>query len=193
MQSEYNRLGGHFPPEVEALIKEFAQPIVKKPIHYKAIKPLFDGQKKKMMERFLRLKCPNPRDIMCRTRLNLTYRNALIEYNKEEIGEVYEWLTSMLYESDFVGDILTCAKSPKQEKVENSLMFREIMVLYITGNIGILCYPYMLMIWDMLHIPMRPDLNSCEIACCVLTIAPFVTLVMCLLIYTFHIMSKLFI
>lgn len=41
MSTEYERLGGHLPHDVEALVREYAAPIYRKPNHAKCIQSLF--------------------------------------------------------------------------------------------------------------------------------------------------------
>ncbi len=41
MSTEYERLGGHLPLDVQALVREYAGPIYRNPIHFKCIQSLF--------------------------------------------------------------------------------------------------------------------------------------------------------
>ena len=89
-ETENARLGYALPSEVEMLIKEYAQPIYKIPIHFKAMNTLFAYQKKGLMPIFLGLACPNCNHPLLQTRLNVKYRMAQITYRKKQLGEIYE-------------------------------------------------------------------------------------------------------
>lgn len=99
-ETEFLRLGGHLPDEVQMLIKEYAQPRLMHPSHYKSIYMLFQTQKKMMMPIVIGLKYPIE-DIFLRSRFNIYFRKSQIEYRKQQIGEIYE----ELYENELVNTL----------------------------------------------------------------------------------------
>jgi hypothetical protein len=115
--SECVRLEYKFPAEVEALIKEYAQPIYRSPHHFKAVNTLFVFQKRTLMKFALEWTCPECYHPMLQTRLNVTYREAQIKYRKQSIGEIYEQLSKIIFESEtysygiFKRDILKTSRN----------------------------------------------------------------------------------
>ena len=95
-QFEHERLGFKFPPEVEALIKEYAQPIYKLPTHFKAMNTLFVFQKRHLMRFALEWIYPSYNNPLRHTRFNNAYRKAQQKYRKQPIGEIYEELTEII-------------------------------------------------------------------------------------------------
>ena len=95
-QFERERLHFKLPPEVEALIKEYAQPMYKLPTHFKAMNTLFIYQKKHIMRFALELIYPSYNNPFRHTRFNNEYRKVQQKYRKQQIGEIYEELTEII-------------------------------------------------------------------------------------------------
>lgn len=98
--SECARLGYTLPPEVEALIKEYSQPMYRLPLHFKAINTLFVFQKRGLMRFALEWTCPECTNILLQTRLNVRYREAQMRYRRLAIGEIYEELSRAIFASE---------------------------------------------------------------------------------------------
>ena len=101
--SECARLEYKFPPEVEALIKEYAQPVYRMPLHFKAVNTLFVFQKRGMMKFALDWMCPECNHPLLKTRMNVNYREAQMKYRKQSIGEIYEQLSFAIFASETHG------------------------------------------------------------------------------------------
>ena len=193
------RLSGDLPPEVKARIKEYAQPVYRKPIHFNTINTLFQFQKRDMMENVICLMCPSSMDTFCRTRFNYTYRNAMRNYQKQHIGEIYEWLTQFHYNSpphnfDFKIDIINRAQTLKQDllpKTNTNIIVKEVIVVLFVGLSTHLCFPMCLYLCGLLRIPLQLGLDYTEIAVIVVMVLPLVLCILCWLAYTVHVMSKL--
>jgi hypothetical protein len=116
-RSERVRLCGKLPVEVEAIIKEYAQPRYKISAHFKAMNTLFRFQKGSIMPIVMGLACPECNHPLLQTRLNSKYRRAQIKYNKKPIGEVYEDLVLLLpglvEPETFMSDILRSSRTLK--------------------------------------------------------------------------------
>ena len=116
---EHERLGFKLPPEVEALIKEYAQPMYKLPSHFKAMNTLFIYQKRHLMRFALEWIYPSYNNPLRHTRFNNAYRKAQQKYIKQPIGEIYEELTEIipgtrLFAPDwFITDILNSSRRLK--------------------------------------------------------------------------------
>ena len=101
------------PVEIEQLIREYAEPIYKKPLHLKAIKPMFIYMKRMMMKDTLYWTCPSSRNPFLQTTFNLNYRRAHKKYVIQQIGEIYEELYEDIWDGNsgsssdnLIGDVL---------------------------------------------------------------------------------------
>ncbi|MBF95551.1 MAG: hypothetical protein CMH58_10380 [Myxococcales bacterium] len=108
--TEYKRLGGTLPPDIERLIKEYAQPIYKKTPHCKVINHMFSYMKKVLIYDYVLYK--------------RSYTESVNGYNerdlnRKQIGELYEEILWPEEDEEstlnFLADIQTLIKHTNDE------------------------------------------------------------------------------
>ncbi len=109
-KSEYQRLNGHLPVELECLVKEYAQPVYRKPYHHKVFSPLLSGMKMVIIRHLLYQNCPQCR--MCthaQALKNAHYRREQAKLLGKQTGELFEEESR-----DILRDILRLVQCEKE-------------------------------------------------------------------------------
>lgn len=112
------------PSEIEELIKEFAQPLYKRPSHFYAMNTLFSYQKMCIMKFAINTIHPEYNDPCLQTRFNRRYRRVQRNYRNKPIGEIYEDLSLVILGSrafalvQFKVDIISCSRNIEFDKDE---------------------------------------------------------------------------
>lgn len=109
-KSEYQRLNGHLPVELECLVKEYAQPMYRKPYHHKVFSPLLSGMKMVIIRHLLYQNCPQCR--MCthaQALNNAHYRREQAKLLGKQTGELFEEESR-----DILRDILRLVQCEKE-------------------------------------------------------------------------------
>lgn len=96
--TEYKRLDGTLPPDIERLIKEYAQPIYKKTPHCKVINSMFGYLKKVIIYDYVLYKRS------CTEGVN-GYNES--DLNRKQVGELYEDILWPEEDEDSLLNLLT--------------------------------------------------------------------------------------
>ena len=106
--AEYKRLQGHFPPELERIVREYAHPIHRKPEHGIMMTNLFNIIKKPIIKKFHNLinndtdvKCKS--DFLCNVELGYLFNNPL-EYTQYANGPYNDFIKR--YDGNALNELL---------------------------------------------------------------------------------------
>ena len=90
-KSEYERLNGHLPIELERMIKEFSQPVYQKTFHYNVVSPLLAGMKMVIVRKILYEHFPEYRGCTFEKAMeNQHYRDTRRKLLKKQTGQLFE-------------------------------------------------------------------------------------------------------
>lgn len=110
--SEYMRIYGQLPPELERIVREYAHPIHRKPEHGIMMTKLFNIIKKPIIKKFHNL-INNDTDVKCKSdflynmELGYLFNNPL-EHTQYAIGQYNEFIKR--YDSNSLRKLLQCVK-----------------------------------------------------------------------------------
>ena len=112
MNTEYMRLGGHLPTDLLVLIKEYAQPMYRKPPHFRVYSPMLSGIKSVIIWRLLKQEYPQCRGCAHKEAMNNSHYSRFYRHLLPmQTGELFEEDERMNY---IIRDILTLIRREKK-------------------------------------------------------------------------------